>query len=233
MKFEIIPTLVVICLLPILLALGFWQLDRAEQKQSLLDLQKQNRRAEAISLSAATEDAIDVLKFKKIEATGNYDSAHQFLIDNQVRGGKAGYFVLTPFTLEGGSKAVLVNRGWVPMGQSRFRLPDVQIKETQSTITGRINSFPSVGIKLPDADKPSSGWPSLVQVVNSSILAKTLGYPLFQFMVELDKNSPEGYQREWQEPVVMPPAQHKAYAFQWFGLAFTLLMLFIWFNRLK
>ncbi|MGR9088483.1 MAG: SURF1 family cytochrome oxidase biogenesis protein, partial [Gammaproteobacteria bacterium] len=37
MKFERIPTLVFACLLPILLALGFWQLDRAEQKRELFE----------------------------------------------------------------------------------------------------------------------------------------------------------------------------------------------------
>lgn len=233
MKFEIIPTVAYICLLPLLLALGFWQLDRAEEKRAFLDLQKQGMAAETIQLSAATEDKINALKYRRIEAIGRYDTVHQFLIDNQISGGKAGYFVLTPFKPDGSDKAVLVNRGWIPLSYNRLNLPDVQIKEMQPMIRGRINSFPGVGIKLPGADIPTTGWLSIVQVVDSDILAKTLGYPLFSFMVELDKNLPEGYKREWRETAIMPPEQHIAYATQWFGLAFTLTMLFIWYSRIK
>jgi surfeit locus 1 family protein len=233
MKLEKIPIIAYLSLLLLLLALGFWQLDRAEEKRAFLYLQKQGMVAETLQLSASTEDKANTLKYRKIEARGNYDTAHQFLLDNQISAGKPGYFVLTPFKLDGGEKAVLVNRGWIPLTDDRSQLPRIWIKETLSTIKGRINGFPSVGIKLPDADKPATGWPSLVQVVNHDILAKILGYPLFPFMVELDKNEPEGYKREWRETTTMPPEQHTAYAAQWFGLAFTLTMLFIWYSRIK
>lgn len=233
MKLEKIPTLAYLCLLPVLLALGFWQLNRAEEKQAFIDLQKQGRAAVSIKLSAATQDNIDALKYRKMVATGGYDTDHQFLIDNQISHGKAGYFVLTPFKLDGNAKAVLVNRGWLPLGPDRSTLPDVRIKVQQTTIRGRINSFPGVGIKLPGADKPSPGWPSRVQIVDSQRLAEILGYPIFSFMVELDDSLTEGYKREWRDSAVMPPQQHLAYATQWFGLAFTLTMLFIWFSRLK
>lgn len=233
MKFEKIPTIAYLCLLPLLLALGFWQLNRAEEKRIFLDLQKQGKAAETLQLTSATEDRTSALRYRKIMATGRYDTAHQFLLDNQISAGKPGYFVLTPFKPEGGEKAVLVNRGWIPLTHDRSQLPEVRMKEPPTTIQGRINNFPSVGIKLPGADKPAAGWPSLVQVADSTILAKRLGYSLFPFMVELDKNEPEGYQREWRETTFMPPEQHIAYATQWFGLAFTLTILFIWYSRIK
>jgi len=31
----------------------------------------------------------------------------------------------------------------------------------------------------------------------------------------------------------MPPEQHVAYAAQWFGLAFLLGLLFVWYSRVK
>lgn len=233
MKVEIIPAVAYICLLPLLLALGFWQLDRAEEKKAFLEKQRQGMAAETIRLSPSIESEINTLKFRKIEAAGHYDAAHQFLIDNQISAGRPGYFVLTPFKPDAGGKAVLVNRGWIPLTSDRSNLPEVKMNQLPSTIKGRINSFPGVGIKLPGADKPTAGWPSLVQVADSTVLAKTLGYPLFPFMVELDKNQPAGYKREWHETSVMPPEQHIAYATQWFGLAFTLSMLFIWYSRIK
>jgi surfeit locus 1 family protein len=229
MKFEKAPTLAYLCLLPLLIALGMWQLGRSEEKRIFLNQQEQgSASSEIIQLSSAIEDNADALRYKKIQATGHYDQAHQFLIDNQISAGKAGYFVLTPFVLQGETKAVLINRGWVPLNQDRSVLPDVQIKKEQTVVTGRINRFPSVGIKLAGAEIPTDSWPSVIQVVDSEILAKKLAYPLFPFQIELDKDRPEGFKREWQTTSIMLPEQHIAYAIQWFALAITLTILFIW-----
>jgi len=231
MKFEKAPTLVYLCLLPLLIALGIWQLGRSEEKRVFLEQQGQElASSEIIQLSKASEDNLDRIRYKKVQATGHYDQAHQFLIDNQISAGKAGYFVLTPFVLQGEAKAVLVNRGWVPLTQQRSILPDLQISSEQTQVTGRINQFPSVGIKLAGAEIPTEGWPSVVQVVDSSVLAKKLGYSIFPFQIELDKDQPEGFKREWRTSTIMLPEQHTAYAMQWFALAFTLTILFIWYS---
>jgi surfeit locus 1 family protein len=228
MKFEKAPTLAYLCLLPLLIALGIWQLGRSEEKRLFLKQQEQGlASSEIIQLSTAIVDNVDVLRYKKVQVTGHYDQAHQFLIDNQISDGKVGYFVLTPFVLQGETKAVLVNRGWVPLDKNRSVLPDVQIKNDETAIKGRINRFPGVGIKLAGAEIPTEGWPSVVQVIDSQVLAKKLAYSLFPFQLELDKDLPEGFKREWQTTTLMLPEQHTAYAMQWFALAFTLTLLFI------
>ena len=233
MKFEKIPTLLVLCILPILIGLGFWQLDRAEQKREFFARQQQGMTAPLLQLTAATVDDKEALRYQRVTASGHYDNAHQILIDNQIAGGKVGYFVLTPFILDQGKKAILVNRGWIHANQDRSDLPDLTIQQNQTRVTGRINHFPVVGIKLAGADQPSEGWPAVVQIAESGILSTRLGYPLFSFMIELDKQAPEGYRREWHEIVVMPPEQHVAYAVQWFGLAIALVLLYVWFSRVK
>ncbi|MGZ4968398.1 MAG: SURF1 family protein [Methylobacter sp.] len=233
MKFKIIPTLVYLCLLPVLIALGMWQLDRSEQKRAFLNAQEQAATAETLHLSTAIENNTEALRYRNVEVAGHYDVTHQFLIDNQVSEGKVGYFVLTPFILARESKAVLVNRGWIPSSRDRLILPDLQIKKAEAIITGRINNFPSVGIKLAGAEIPTEGWPSIVQVVDSTVLARKLGYPLFQFQIELAKDLPDGYKREWHTSTIMQPEQHTAYAIQWFALALTLTILFIWYSFKK
>lgn len=196
MKFKLIPTLVYLCVLPVLIALGMWQLDRSEQKRVFLEEQEQAAADETLHLTAAIENNTKALRYRKVEVAGRYDVAHQFLVDNQISDGKAGYFVLTPLILTGVNKAVLVNRGWIPLNQNRSILPELKIDNAEAVIIGRINNFPSVGIKLAGAEIPSEGWPSIVQVVDSDVLAKKLGYPLFQFQVELDKELPDGFKRE-------------------------------------
>jgi surfeit locus 1 family protein len=233
MKFKTIPTIAVGCLVALLLALGNWQLNRSQEKRQYLELQTQRAATGTVTLSATTGDNLQSLRYKKTQLSGHYDVAHQFLLDNQIYAGKAGYFVLTPFILEGEKKAVLVNRGWLPLAQPRTVLPDLQFANAPPTIAGRINQFPSVGIKLAGAETPTQDWPSVVQVVDSAVLARKLGYALFGFQVELDKDAPAGYQRDWQTTTLMRPEQHTAYAMQWFALALTLTILFIRYSRKK
>ncbi len=231
MKLKKLPTLAYLCTVSILIALGIWQLGRAEQKRSFFEQQKQGlASSEILELTSVITGDVESLRYKNVQAIGHYDQSHQFLIDNQVSNGRVGYFVLTPFIIAGQSKAVLVNRGWVPLNQDRSILPDIQIVTEQSVLKGRINNFPSVGLKLADAEIPTKGWPSVLQVVDARVLSEKLGYSVAIFQVELDKNLPEGFKREWQVTTIMPPEQHLAYAVQWFALAATLTVLFFWYS---
>jgi surfeit locus 1 family protein len=218
--------------LTLLICLGFWQLNRAKEKELLIAQQKQQSHT-LLEFKHNSEDNPQLLRYKPITATGQYDTSKQFLIDNQIFQGKAGYFVLTPFVLEGGEKAILVNRGWVMANSNRSILPDVRMKIAPTVIKGRINHFPSVGIKLTGAEIPTNTSPAVVQVVDSQVLAKKLGYLLFSFQIELDANQPEGYTRQWLTTTLMPPEQHFGYAMQWFGLAATLTILFFWYSSKK
>lgn len=232
-KFEKLPTLIFLCLLPLLLSLGTWQLSRAQEKRIFLQQQARGQVVETSHLSTAIEDNADTLRYRKLEVAGRYDTQHQFLIDNQISMGKVGYFVLTPFILQGENKAILVNRGWIALNADRTRLPDIAMTAEPTVITGRANHYPSVGIKIAGAEIPTDSWPSVVQVVNSEVLAKKLGYPLFTFQLELDKDLPNGFKREWHTTTLMLPEQHIAYAVQWFALAFTLTVLFIGYSFKK
>jgi surfeit locus 1 family protein len=225
--------MVYLLLLALLLNLGFWQLNRANQKRELIDKQTQSSLAAALPLLATTEDNADSFRYRKVTVSGHYDTKQQFLLDNQIVNGKAGYFVLTPFILQNGKKAVLVNRGWVIANPNRQILPDVSFRTLPTTISGRINQFPSVGIQLAGTEIPTKTTPAVVQVVNSQVLAKKLGYALFSFQVELDANKSEGYTRQWQTNTLIPPERHFGYAMQWFGLALTLTFLFFWYSSKK
>ena len=66
MNFKRTPTVIFLCVLPLLIALGLWQLGRADQKRVLLEQREQGMSsAEILSLSDGIVDNVDVLKFKK------------------------------------------------------------------------------------------------------------------------------------------------------------------------
>ena len=219
-------------LLSLLCSLGFWQLDRAKQKQVFLQQQQIGSQISRLNLNSNNEPA-QLVRYRIADVSGHYDEQHSFLLDNQIVDGKPGYSVLTPFLIDGRLEAILVNRGWLPVAADRRQLPDLNLTDSVASVQGRINQFPSVGIKLTGAEIPAAGWPALIQLVDAGVLAKHLGYPLMTVQIELDPQQPNGYLRHWTTQATIPPEKHQAYAVQWFGLALTLTGLFIWISTKK
>ena len=229
-KLSFISFLFYLMVVTLLISLGFWQLGRADEKKVFLEKQKISAEKDNIDIKSALTTIPEDLRYRKIELTGEYDEQHQFLIDNQIVNGQAGYFVMTPLKIDGVNKTVLVNRGWVALNKDRQILPKLSVTTLNTTLKGRINNFPVVGIRLAGAEIPTEGWPSVVQVVDINILSKKLSVSLLPFQIELNAEMNNGYKREWKKSTIMPPEKHIAYAVQWFGLAITLTVLFIWFS---
>ncbi len=224
-----IPLVLFIAVFSLLLRLGFWQLSRADEKEVFLTTQEQRLLEKPASLVEVLKEQVD-RRYRPVLLQGRYDVKHQLLVDNQIKLGKLGGFVMTPFILSDDSGVVLVNRGWVAMDKARKKLPDVKmaINHSEISLTGVINEFPSVGLVLKGADEPSKGWPSSVQIINIDKLAKKFKYSFYPFQVQLRKDQANGYLRQWKINTRMPPEKHRAYAFQWFALAATLFFLTLW-----
>lgn len=213
-------------LVSLLCRLGFWQLDRAVQKQESLEQQQQAMQAPALNINQISKQ--DLPRYQQVEITGQFDTEHSYLLDNQIVDAKAGYFVFTPFIYDAKQPAILVNRGWIALNQDRRQLPEIKTPATKTTLRGRINQFPQPGLKLANAEIPTSGWPAVVQVIKASVLSAHLGYDIEDYQLELAADQPDGYKRQWQLAVAIPPEKHRAYAVQWFGLSVTLTVLCIW-----
>jgi surfeit locus 1 family protein len=218
----------VLLMIPLFVSLGMWQLDRAAQKQALMDLRVQNSRAEAVPLPVF--DALaEADRYRPVMVTGEYDGAHSVLLDNQVAHGQAGYHVFTPLRIAGADYAVLVNRGWVRPGRDRQDLPHPSAPVAPIRISGVLDRFASVGLKLQGGDRPTEGWPAVVQWVTPELLEARLGYRLLPYQVLLSDKDENGFERDWQQ-VDLHPEKSLGYAFQWFSFAVTLLFLYVWYG---
>ena len=222
-----IPAIAFALLLPMLLGLGCWQLQRAQEKQHLLEMQASRQKGQPIQLNMESPtEFVDDWLFQPVRVFGKFDDAHQILQTNQIRDGKVGFFVLTPFLLANGNKAIMVNRGWVADKAGQTQLTQNLPRQTLE-IRGVINQFSRPGIVLAGADQPTEGWSSSVQVVNTTVISERFGYEIFGYQIELDPSYDYGFSRNWQHSLSMPPEKHQAYAVQWFLLALTLTVLFI------
>lgn len=224
---SLFPTLATLLLLPLLLGLSLWQWQRAEQKQALQDAFQSRVRQEAVALQTLATPADEL--YRTVTAEGRYDSAHQILLDNQVYQGQPGYYVYTPLRLTDQQSAVLVNRGWVPLGESRAQQPVVSLNEADIRVTGRLGQPSNPGILL---DNPRTNqWPKVVQHIDYSELSQALEYTLTDAVILLDPAAPDGYVRNWQPTFGgMGPERHIGYAVQWFALAITLIIIYIVMN---
>lgn len=203
---------------------GFWQLDRAEQKEHLLTQFEAGQRSTIDLASSST----DVGRYQRVRARGRYDAAHQILLDNMPwESGRPGYRVLTPFELESG-EWWLVDRGWVPLGRTRADLPAIEVGEELRTIHGRIDRFPQPGLRLGEA-QPTDGnaWPRVLSFPEHATLERELRRTVAERIVRLEASEPDGYQRAFRAPVTVGPGRHIGYAVQWFAFAATAVILFL------
>jgi surfeit locus 1 family protein len=221
---RLFTTLLAIGLIAMLVSLGRWQLHRAAEKRALFD---------SFAAASAAAQPIDlrspkVPRYSRVEAVGRYDETRQVLIDNMVEAERAGYFVITPFALQGGGW-VLVNRGWVPLGQSRAARPAIPVAGDLRTIHGRADNLPSPGIRLGVPAPLAPPYPVVAAYPTREDVAQLLkesDWATAADLILLDAGEPDGYVRRWTPPG-FPPMRHIGYAVQWFGLALTLAVIYV------
>ena len=89
----------------------------------------------AARLTGAVPSA-EPLLFRKVRVAGTWMADRQFYVDNRIREGRAGFYVVTPLAIEGSDAAVLVNRGWVARGPEYPRPPRVVVPTGRTEVSG-------------------------------------------------------------------------------------------------
>ncbi len=222
------PTLATLAVLPVLVGLGNWQLQRAEWKQQLIDEHAAMGIQAAHSVAEVLEEDGDSA-YRPVYVDGRYDLSRQLLLDNQLHRGVAGYHVLTPLHMNNGT-TVLVNRGWLPVGASRSQLPELPGPAGEVKLRGTIARLPEKIFRLDSAEEPHEGWPQVIQHVVFDDIEARLGAAVLPAVVLLDAEDAHGFTREWKAVYSTLPDKHRAYALQWFTLAAVLLLIYIGVN---
>lgn len=209
-----------------LIKLGFWQIDRALEKEQRQQHINELSQRQALSLAqvltlSGLQDGINDLP---IQLKGDFVGDKVFLLDNQPNKGRLGYRVYQ--IIESNGDAILVNLGWVQGSIDRNILPEISPITGQHTITGHVREV-EVGIQLQAQNLTNPSWPLRVQQIELDKFSQLIDKKLLPFVVYLDKKETIGYIKNWQ-PIVMPPEKHRAYAFQWFSLALAWISLMVW-----
>lgn len=222
----ILPAVLIALTLWGLLSLGFWQLDRAQEKRLLENaiITAQNSPAEQV------ENINDLLKKEHYQVLlkGRFDGSKQFIYDNQIVKSNAGYYVLTPFVLSE-KTAILVNRGFVPWQGNRDKLANIEINNHEKTIkVGLIRPKQRILLKQ---NQLHSDFPILIQSLDLAQLSQLSNYQFMPMLAQLDIQADSGFYRKWQ-PFYGSVDKHLGYALQWFLMAFVLFLIAVrlWFK---
>ncbi len=222
-------------------ALGSWQLSRAAQKESLA-AEMSARASEAplggTELLALLAPGVQA----SIAATHWYRQAHfrgrwlpekTVYLDNRQMDGRQGFFVFTPFQLEGGGKpVVLVQRGWAPRNfEQRAQLPPVDTDSELVDLSGHLAGSPAQTFSL-GSDQKDSGFNRIRQNLSLDAFRAETGLPLAVFTLVQQGPDSDGLSRHWA-PVSTGVEKHYGYAFQWFALCALILGLYVWFQLVR
>ncbi|MFE8647207.1 SURF1 family protein [Sphingomonas sp. NCPPB 2930] len=243
----VLATVAAVAGIAVTVSLGNWQLSRAAQKEAIHDAIAQ-RRAEPVldgrSLTAlplplpdASSEAAagaadrEALVYRRIALRGTWLPRHTVYLDNRQMDGRPGFFVLTPLLIDPGT-AVVVQRGWVPRDfQDRTRLPPVETPAGTVEIEGRIAEAPSKLFSFAGGE-PGQGSSRIRQNLDLADYRDETGLPLVSLSV-LQTGAPgEGLQRRWPE-IASGVEKHYGYAFQWFGLAALIAILYVWYQLVR
>lgn len=210
--------------------LGFWQLDRAQQKLDLLA--RIAARAEAPPLPpddlARDEAAAADQHYRRIVLRGRWLADRTVYLDNRPLNARQGFIVVTPLLLADGG-AVLVQRGWMARDFiDRTRLAPLPTPEGELQLAGRIAPPPSQLLALADEERGP-----IRQNLDLAAFARETGLRLRPLSVQQTAPAPDdGLLRQWPAPVV-DSAKNQGYAFQWFALCALVVGLTVWFQFIR
>ena len=222
--------IVTLLILPVFIRLGFWQLDRADEKRAIQLQQQAMMKKGNLNINNVVSQH-EIFEYQKAEVTGKFEKQRLMFLDNKPYKGVHGYHVITPFKIKDTNEYILVNRGWVAMRAHRENLPAVDTSDKQQTIKGMIK-FPSSQFKLGETINENSQWPRRIQWLELESIARQLNVKLWPYILLQEADTNSKLIRDWKI-VVSPPEKNISYAVQWFSLALALIIIFIVVNAKK
>jgi surfeit locus 1 family protein len=213
----LVPFILILATMAFLVSLGFWQLDRADQKRTIeASIQKAN--TGVVELIVNQNELLNK-EYYEVRLQGSYISDKQFIYDNQIVDQASGYYVLTPFVLTGQSNAIMINRGFIPWNGRRDRLADIAVDSAFREVKIQV-SRPIKRIELKTSDI-SNQFPVLIQAIDFDVIEEISSTSFVDVIGLLDPSSDDGFVRKW-EPYTGSIEKHIGYAIQWFLMALVL-----------
>jgi cytochrome oxidase assembly protein ShyY1 len=200
--------------------LGLWQLRRLDARTKLNAAISAHSHLPVVPLGVALSgrDASNAL-YRRVTATGRYDVSQEVLLTGRAQNNRPGNDVLTPLITSDG-RALIVNRGFVPLGVDKPGDPKTKPPEGNVTVIGIL--LPSEQRSFLGQKEPLNGHLTSIVRVDVTRIRQQLPYNVFPAYLLLSTQQPAQAGPLPQLESYIPDLSngpHFSYALQWFFFA--------------
>lgn len=227
----LLPSLAALVALAVLVGLGCWQLERLAWKNDLVAQVEARVHEPPIPLPGPSRwDDFDRAQdeYRPVTAHGRFDHSREVLIytvlsDTSRPFKGPGFWVLTPLMQADGS-AIIVNRGFVPDDRrAPARRSEGQVEGTV-TVTGLVRFPEEANWFVPDNAPERNVWYRR----DPEEIGRAKGLErVAPFTIDADATPNPGGLPQGGETRLAFPNKHLEYALTWFGLAATLVGVYV------
>lgn len=229
----IITTLLVVLAVGGMARLGFWQLDRLEQRRAFNAQVQAQISAPELDLNASIAPAsLADMEYRTVVVRGEYDPSGEILLRNQVSDTQPGFHLLTPLRITGTDQAVLVNRGFIPLDQDQPAERTAYAQNGPVTVRGILRQ-PHIPryFGVPDPTlAPGQTRLDAWYAINLPRIQQQVAYPLLPVYIEAAPGSTQAAAPAPAYPIAaaslpdLTEGSHLGYAVQWFSFAAVLAL---------
>jgi surfeit locus 1 family protein len=232
----ILPTLMALAALAVLMALGTWQVERKRWKEDLLAKIATRVAAAPAPIASITHTARagDDIEYMHVVASGRFDHGKERYLYAPAPSGLA-WHVYTPLEV-GPGVIVWVNRGAVPDASKSPSTRAAGQVAGEAEVRGIVRLAPAKAFFAPQNDAANNlwYWPDLTAMTASVLPPGPV--KALPFFIEADAQPvpPGGLPRGGVTRVALPN-RHLEYAVTWYGIALTLVGVYLAFaiSRLR
>jgi surfeit locus 1 family protein len=207
----------------ILVALGFWQLDRAEEKRRKQLAIEARLIAKPVAFEDLLQNTSESLNLQRVYLQGSYLVDRTILLTNKFYLGQRGYEVLTAFKLKSINQIVMVSRGWTDARPGPNGPRNLETPAGEHHLIGAIH-VPSGPSFFTDEPIKDDVWPLRLHHLSMDNIDRLFSVPVFPYVVRLDETMPGVLHRYWPVPD-LHPERSTSYAVQWFSMAILLIVV--------
>ncbi|HJU91109.1 MAG TPA: SURF1 family protein [Gemmatimonadaceae bacterium] len=221
MRRNVIAVLLALVVAGFCFRLGFWQLDRLEQRRALNARVESRMRFAPVDLGSLPTDS--TRRYRQTRVSGTFDYDNELVLVGRSREGSPGVNIITPMVRRG-ERAVLVNRGWVYSPDARTvpleRWREGTGAQRDTTITGYIEVFSAASGAVRSHTDPRA-WRRL----DADTLRATLPYEVEPLVVvALGQGTQSSTTPARLSLPRLSEGSHQSYAVQWFAFGVIALV---------
>lgn len=230
LQLQLWPTLIAIPLFITAIALGVWQLQRLEWKESLIATLEARQAAEPLTSLPNAGDPGE-FDLRRVVLEGRFLPQEFFLMGRSHKGA-TGLHLLTAFELQDGA-VILVDRGWLP---ERLKDPASRpetLLEVSIELKGtlRLAGWRGSDWAEPENAGANNSW-LFVDPPAMAAAASLMGV-VSDFFVIAEGDGDETRLPIADKVAIAIPNDHLQYAITWFSLAGVLLVIFVLYHLKK